>query len=83
MFFVCLFLCMHRRLGQYVVAADERWVCVFDESWRRLGCDIPGRGERTVAWENIAVSISSARRHRLIYNAYTQLQMLLYYLNFS
>ncbi|XP_051937383.1 alsin-like isoform X1 [Hippocampus zosterae] len=51
------------RLGQYVVAADERWVCVFDESWRRLGCDIPGRGERTVAWENIAVSISSARRH--------------------
>ncbi|XP_077435487.1 alsin-like isoform X3 [Vanacampus margaritifer] len=51
------------RLGQYVVSADERWVCVFDECWRRLGSDVTGRGERTTAWENIAVSISSARRH--------------------
>ncbi|XP_077435486.1 alsin-like isoform X2 [Vanacampus margaritifer] len=50
-------------LGQYVVSADERWVCVFDECWRRLGSDVTGRGERTTAWENIAVSISSARRH--------------------
>ncbi|XP_057708609.1 alsin-like isoform X2 [Corythoichthys intestinalis] len=51
------------RLGQYVVAAEERWMCVFDECWRRLGCDIAGRGERAMAWENIAVSITSARRH--------------------
>ncbi|XP_077393603.1 alsin-like isoform X6 [Festucalex cinctus] len=50
------------RLGQYVVAADVRWVCVFDECWRRLGSDVAGRGERTTAWENIAVYISSARR---------------------
>ncbi|XP_077393602.1 alsin-like isoform X5 [Festucalex cinctus] len=49
-------------LGQYVVAADVRWVCVFDECWRRLGSDVAGRGERTTAWENIAVYISSARR---------------------
>nr|XP_057937241.1 alsin-like isoform X2 [Doryrhamphus excisus] len=49
--------------GQYLVAAGERWVCVFDECWRRLGCDVAGRGDRTTAWENIAVSISSARRH--------------------
>ncbi|XP_037136637.1 alsin-like isoform X2 [Syngnathus acus] len=56
----------HRKkfmLGQFVVAADERWLCVFDECWRRLGCDTASNGERTTAWENIAVSISSARRH--------------------
>ncbi|XP_054642084.1 alsin-like isoform X2 [Dunckerocampus dactyliophorus] len=50
-------------LGQYLVAAGERWVCVFDECWRRLGCDVAGRGDRTTAWENIAVSISSGRQH--------------------
>ncbi|XP_061548671.1 alsin-like isoform X4 [Phycodurus eques] len=50
-------------LGRYVVPADERWVCVFDECWRRLGCDVADRGERTTAWENIAVCISSARQH--------------------
>nr|XP_029134559.1 alsin-like isoform X2 [Labrus bergylta] len=50
------------RLGQYVVAAEQRWVCVFDECWRRLGCDAAGRGERSTAWENIAVTISTARR---------------------
>ncbi|XP_044073201.1 alsin-like isoform X3 [Siniperca chuatsi] len=50
------------RLGQYVVPAGQRWVCVFDECWSRLGCDAAGRGERTAAWENIAVTITSARR---------------------
>ncbi|XP_077584361.1 alsin-like [Stigmatopora nigra] len=51
------------KLGQYVVAAEDRWNCVFDECWRRLGCEVAGRGEQTTAWENIAISIASARRH--------------------
>ncbi|XP_074550664.1 alsin-like isoform X2 [Halichoeres trimaculatus] len=50
------------RQGQYVVPAGQRWVCVFDECWSRLGCDAPGKGERTTAWENIAVTITTARR---------------------
>ncbi|XP_026231827.1 alsin-like isoform X2 [Anabas testudineus] len=50
-------------LGQYGVPADQRWGCVFDECWRRLGCDAAGKGERTTAWENIAVTITTARRH--------------------
>ncbi|XP_027146712.1 alsin isoform X2 [Larimichthys crocea] len=49
-------------LGQYAVPAGQRWICVFDECWSRLGCDAAGRGERTVAWENIAVTITTARR---------------------
>ncbi|XP_029386082.1 alsin-like [Echeneis naucrates] len=51
------------KLGQYVVPADQRWGCVFNECWSRLGCDTAGRGERTKAWENIAVTITTARRH--------------------
>ncbi|XP_035532250.1 alsin-like isoform X5 [Morone saxatilis] len=51
------------RLGQYVVPAAQRWLCVFDECWSRLGCDGAGRGERTTAWDNIAVTITTARRH--------------------
>uniref|UniRef100_A0A672IXV8 Alsin Rho guanine nucleotide exchange factor ALS2 n=1 Tax=Salarias fasciatus TaxID=181472 RepID=A0A672IXV8_SALFA len=50
------------RLGQYAVPSPQRWMCVFEECWSRLGCDAPGRGERSTAWENIAVSITSARR---------------------
>ncbi|XP_028292919.1 alsin-like isoform X2 [Gouania willdenowi] len=50
------------QLGQYVVPAALRWICVFDECWGRLGCEGPGRGERQTAWENIAVTITSARR---------------------
>ncbi|XP_040003965.1 alsin-like isoform X1 [Xiphias gladius] len=51
------------RLGQYVVPAGQRWSCVFNECWSRLGCDAAGRGERTTAWENIAVTITTAQRH--------------------
>uniref|UniRef100_A0A673AXN5 Alsin Rho guanine nucleotide exchange factor ALS2 a n=1 Tax=Sphaeramia orbicularis TaxID=375764 RepID=A0A673AXN5_9TELE len=51
------------RLGQYAVAAGQRWSCVFEECWSRLGCDAAGKGDRTVAWENIAVTITTARRH--------------------
>ncbi|XP_040913014.1 alsin-like isoform X2 [Toxotes jaculatrix] len=50
-------------LGQYVVPAGQRWGCVFSECWSRLGCDAAGRGERGAAWENIAVTITTARRH--------------------
>uniref|UniRef100_A0AAX7U419 Alsin Rho guanine nucleotide exchange factor ALS2 a n=1 Tax=Astatotilapia calliptera TaxID=8154 RepID=A0AAX7U419_ASTCA len=50
------------RLGQYAVPADQRWICVFDECWSRLGCNAAGKGERTTAWENIAVTITTARR---------------------
>ncbi|KAM4731264.1 alsin-like isoform 2-T2 [Anableps anableps] len=49
-------------LGQYVVPAAQRWICVFDECWSRLGCDAAGRGDRTAAWESIAVTITTARR---------------------
>ncbi|XP_055005608.1 alsin-like isoform X2 [Boleophthalmus pectinirostris] len=49
-------------LGQYVVPAAQRWVCVFDECWGRLGCEAPGSGQRTVAWDNIAVTITTTRR---------------------
>lgn len=67
---VCVCMCARgcgcSRLGQYAVPAAERWLCVFDECWGRLGCDAAGKGERTAAWENIAVMITTARRHRLV-----------------
>ncbi|KAM9710020.1 alsin-like isoform 2-T2 [Menidia menidia] len=50
------------QLGQFAVPAGQRWICVFDECWSRLGCDGAGKGQRTTAWENIAVSITTARR---------------------
>ncbi|XP_047457325.1 alsin-like isoform X2 [Mugil cephalus] len=50
------------QLGLYAVPADQRWICVFDECWSRLGCEAAERGERTTAWENIAVTITTARR---------------------
>nr|XP_020470120.1 alsin-like [Monopterus albus] len=51
------------RVGQHAVTAGQRWGCVFDECWSRLGCDVAGRGEWAAAWENIAVMITAARRH--------------------
>ncbi|XP_069388473.1 alsin-like isoform X5 [Paralichthys olivaceus] len=51
------------RLGQYLVPSAQRWGCVFTECWSRLGCDAAGRGERSTAWENIAVTITTAQRH--------------------
>lgn len=47
-----------------MVPPGQRWVCVFDEFWSRLGCDGAGRGDRSIAWENVAVSITAARRQR-------------------
>ncbi len=57
-------VCVCSRLGQYVVPAGQRWLCVFHECWSRLGCDAAGKGERAVAWENIAVTVTTARRYR-------------------
>ncbi|XP_071370510.1 alsin-like, partial [Centroberyx affinis] len=53
--------CLHP--GRYAVPAGQRWRCVFDECWSRLGCDAAGRGDRTAAWDSIAVTITTARRH--------------------
>ncbi|KAF3842963.1 hypothetical protein F7725_001812, partial [Dissostichus mawsoni] len=53
------------KVGQYVVPAAQRWLCVFDECWSRLGCEAPGRGERAAAWDNIAVTITTARRQSI------------------
>ncbi|CAJ1079928.1 alsin-like isoform X2 [Xyrichtys novacula] len=50
------------KLGQYAVPAGQHWVCVFDACWSRLGCHAAGRGDRTTAWENIAIIITAARR---------------------
>ncbi|KAL6100615.1 als2 [Pungitius sinensis] len=50
------------RVGQYAVPAGQRWLCVFDECWSRLGCDSAGGGERAAAWDSIAVTIATARR---------------------
>ncbi|KAM8857884.1 alsin-like isoform 3-T3 [Synchiropus picturatus] len=50
------------RLGQYVVDARQRWSCVFHECWTRLGCHVAGSGDRTAAWESIAVNITNACR---------------------
>ncbi|XP_059199040.1 alsin-like isoform X2 [Centropristis striata] len=50
------------RVGQYVVPAAQRWLCVFDSCWSRLGCEVAGRGDKTAAWDNIAVTITTARR---------------------
>ncbi|XP_024919902.1 alsin-like isoform X5 [Cynoglossus semilaevis] len=53
------------RTGQYLSDTGHRWGSVFSECWRRLGCDANGRGERTTAWENIAVTITNARRRSI------------------
>ncbi|XP_063743764.1 alsin-like isoform X3 [Eleginops maclovinus] len=53
------------KVGQLVVPASQRWLSVFDECWSRLGCDAPGRGERAAAWDNIAVTITTARRQSI------------------
>lgn len=62
--FKCMCLIPCSSLGRYVVPAGQKWVCVFEECWSRLGCDSTGRGDRSAAWENIAVSITAARRQR-------------------
>ncbi|XP_041927607.1 alsin-like isoform X2 [Alosa sapidissima] len=51
------------KLGGMAVPADQKWAAVFEECWRRLGCDSPGRGHTGRAWDSIAISLTQ-RQHR-------------------
>ncbi|CAJ1087719.1 alsin isoform X2 [Xyrichtys novacula] len=51
------------KLGRLCVCADDKWQAVFEECWGQLGCEAPGRGENWKAWENIAVALTTSRRH--------------------
>lgn len=52
-----------RKLGRLCVRAEDKWQAVFEECWSQLGCEAPGRGENWKAWENIAVALTTRRRH--------------------
>ncbi|KAK5847987.1 hypothetical protein PBY51_017073 [Eleginops maclovinus] len=51
------------KLGRLCVCAEDKWQAVFEECWRQLGCEAPGRGENRKAWENIAVALTTSRIH--------------------
>ncbi|XP_074520358.1 alsin isoform X2 [Halichoeres trimaculatus] len=51
------------KLGRLCVCAEDKWQAVFEECWSQLGCETPGRGENWKAWENIAVALTTSRRH--------------------
>ncbi|XP_028998624.1 alsin isoform X2 [Betta splendens] len=51
------------KLGRLCVCAEDKWQAVFEECWRQLGCEEPGRGENWKAWQNIAVALTSSRPH--------------------
>uniref|UniRef100_A0A668AD38 Alsin Rho guanine nucleotide exchange factor ALS2 n=1 Tax=Myripristis murdjan TaxID=586833 RepID=A0A668AD38_9TELE len=52
------------KLGRLCVCAEDKWNAVFEECWTQLGCEAPGvQGESWKAWENIAVALTSSRRH--------------------
>nr|XP_057908425.1 alsin isoform X2 [Doryrhamphus excisus] len=51
------------KLGRLCVRAEEKWQAVFDECWTQLGCEAAGQGEHWKAWENIAVALTTSRRH--------------------
>ncbi|KAK2857090.1 hypothetical protein Q5P01_005825 [Channa striata] len=53
------------KLGRLCVCAEDKWQAVFEECWRQLGCEEPGQGENGKAWENIAVALTTTRRHIL------------------
>uniref|UniRef100_A0AAR2JUG6 VPS9 domain-containing protein n=1 Tax=Pygocentrus nattereri TaxID=42514 RepID=A0AAR2JUG6_PYGNA len=53
------------KLGRLAVPSEEKWKAVFEECWSRLGCDSPGQGETSTAWDNIAIALTINRRqHR-------------------
>ncbi|KAM9305608.1 alsin [Gastrophryne carolinensis] len=52
------------KFGRLSVSADDKWKAVFDECWRQLGCEVPGKGEPQKAWDNIAVTITTKRRQK-------------------
>ncbi|XP_061632291.1 alsin isoform X1 [Phyllopteryx taeniolatus] len=51
------------KLGRLCVSAEEKWQAVFDECWSQLGCEAPGQGDNCKAWDNIAVALTTNRRH--------------------
>lgn len=51
------------KLGRLCVCAEDKWQAVFQECWTELGCETPGQGDNSKAWENIAVALTSSRRH--------------------
>ncbi|XP_036946531.1 alsin [Acanthopagrus latus] len=51
------------KLGRLCVCPEDKWQAVFDECWTQLGCEAPGQGENWRAWENIAVALTTSRRH--------------------
>uniref|UniRef100_A0A8P4KN59 Alsin Rho guanine nucleotide exchange factor ALS2 b n=1 Tax=Dicentrarchus labrax TaxID=13489 RepID=A0A8P4KN59_DICLA len=52
-----------RPLGRMCVCAEDKWRAVFEECWSQLGCEVPGQGDNWKAWENIAVALTTSRRH--------------------
>ncbi|RXN33518.1 alsin-like isoform X1 [Labeo rohita] len=52
------------KLGRLAVHSEEKWKAVFLECWSRLGCDSPGQGQTTTAWDNIAVALTANRRQQ-------------------
>uniref|UniRef100_A0A8C2BMP2 Alsin Rho guanine nucleotide exchange factor ALS2 b n=1 Tax=Cyprinus carpio TaxID=7962 RepID=A0A8C2BMP2_CYPCA len=52
------------KLGRLAVHSEEKWKAVFLECWNRLGCDSPGQGQTTTAWDNIAVALTANRRQQ-------------------
>ncbi|XP_053493319.1 alsin [Ictalurus furcatus] len=53
------------KLGRFSVHPEEKWKAVFGECWSRLGCDTAGQGETRMAWDNIAIALTTNRRqHR-------------------
>ncbi|XP_077427017.1 alsin isoform X2 [Vanacampus margaritifer] len=53
------------KLGRLCVRAEEKWQAVFDECWCQLGCEAAGQGDNCKAWDNIAVALTTNRRHIL------------------
>ncbi|XP_035501348.1 alsin isoform X1 [Scophthalmus maximus] len=49
------------KLGRLCVCSEDKWKAVFEECWSRLGCEAPGQGENSKAWENIAVALTTSR----------------------
>ncbi|XP_065149734.1 alsin isoform X3 [Paramisgurnus dabryanus] len=52
------------KLGRLAVHSEEKWKAVFVECWDRLGCDSPGQGETSTAWDNIAIALTVNRRQQ-------------------
>lgn len=63
--FLDVFVCESSKLGRFSVHPEEKWKAVFGECWSQLGCDTPGQGETRVAWDNVAIALTTNRRqHR-------------------